>query len=215
MFSSSDSPHFVHNCTHRQNLSAAEQGGADQMLGRGWSTHPHHERLTQIVLDHRAELVCKIPARKCTGQDYTPRSGAGLRGRVPEHTGGGFEAVVRAVLVVVHNLEEKHHRLRVLLEALLQQLRNPHHGSANGGTASGDTTTRALGRYLLVRLDPLDDAGDGLENRLAQLVDVLHHLEIRLIDTDAQQESVEARQRHRGECAFCAHPRASGSAQLA
>ena len=33
------------------------------MLGRGWSTHPHHERLTQIVLDHRAELVCKIPAR--------------------------------------------------------------------------------------------------------------------------------------------------------
>ena len=52
-------------------------------------------------------------------------SGAGLRGRVPEHTGGGFEAVVRALLVVVHDLEEKHHRLRVLLEALLQQLRNP------------------------------------------------------------------------------------------
>ena len=117
-----------------------------------------------------------------------------MRGRVPEHTGGGFEAVVRAVLVVVHNLEEKHHRLRVLLEALLQQLRNPHHGSANGGTASGDTTTRALGRYLLVRLDPLDDAGDGLENRLAQLVDVLHHLEIRLIDTDALAAAVRSGQ---------------------
>ena len=87
----------------------------------------------------------------------------------------------------MNDLEEEHHRLRVLLEALLQQLRNPHHGSANGGTASGDTTTRALGRYLLVRLDPLDDAGDGLENRLAQLVDILHRLEIRLINECAPE----------------------------